>query len=78
MEWERLAIWALALVCAIGGWLLRELWDAVKSLRRDLAALEVKIADNYVKVSAFDTAVDRILGAIETLRRDLSHKEDKK
>lgn len=78
MDWEAFAIGLLGFVCAVGGWLLRELWDAVKSLREDLSELEVKIADNYVKISAFENAVNRVLTAIEKLREDLSRKEDRK
>lgn len=78
MDWEQIALGLLSLVSMLLGFLLRELWEAVKSLREDLAALEVKMSDNYVKVNAFDTAVARILTAIDDLRRDLSHKEDRK
>ena len=48
MNWEQIALGLLSLVSALLGFLLRELWEAVKSLRRDLAALEIKMADNYV------------------------------
>jgi hypothetical protein len=78
MDWERIALWALSLVSMLGGFLLREVWGAVKALRQDLAALEVKISEEYVKVSAFDKTADRILNAIDDLRREISHKEDRK
>lgn len=67
----------LSVVSGVLGFLLRELWDAVKSLRKDLSDLEVKIADNYVKIPAFESAVNRILDAVEALRRDIGQKADK-
>lgn len=76
MSWEQVAMVLLAVVSGVLGFLLRELWDAVKSLRKDLSDLEVKISDNYVKISAFDAAVNRILTAIERLRDDI-YKVDK-
>jgi hypothetical protein len=78
MNWEQIALGLLSLVSALLGFLLRELWEAVKSLRKDLAALEIKMSDNYVKVNAFDVAVTRILSAIDNLREDLARKEDRK
>jgi len=78
MDWQSAALTLLSVVSGIGGFLLRELWEAVKSLRRDLAALEVKMSDNYVKISAFDVAVERILRAISDLHKDLAQKEDRK
>jgi hypothetical protein len=67
----------LGIAIGIMGWLGRELWEAVKKLRQDLSALELKIADNYVRTSAFESAVDRILKAIDDVRHDISNKADK-
>lgn len=77
MGWEQIAIGALGLLSGVGGWFLNVLWNSVQQLTRDLASLEVKISDKYVKTSEFTPAVDRILNAIDDLRRDLTHKADK-
>ena len=71
MDWEHAALGLLSVVMALIGALLRELWTAVKEQRRDLSDLEIKISDHYVKIPDFNTAVDRILVAIDKLRDDL-------
>ena len=38
------------------GWFLREMWDAVKEMRKDLHALEV----NYVPRAEFTEAIRRV------------------
>lgn len=78
IEWQSLAIGILGILSGISGWLLRELWQAVKDLRRDLGALQVHVADQYVKGPDFDAAVNRILNAIDDIRKDLNRKEDRK
>lgn len=78
INWQEIAIGLLAFVSAVGGWFLRELWNAVKDLRRDLGALQVHVADQYVKGPDFDAAVNRILNAIDDIRKDLNRKEDRK
>lgn len=78
INWQSLAIGALGLLSGISGWLLRELWQAVKDLRRDLSALQVHVADQYVKGPDFDAAVNRILNALDDIRDKLSRKEDRK
>jgi hypothetical protein len=47
VNWEHAAIGLLSFVTGVFGWLLREMWDAVKQLRRDLEALRVNLAENY-------------------------------
>lgn len=39
------------------GWFARELWGAVQALKRDLEALRVKLAEEYVKRPDFGDAV---------------------
>ena len=72
-DWQSWAIAFLTLVGAIGGWLLRELWDACKTLRKDLESLQVKIPETYVsnyRMNEFITPVMRKLERIEEFLRD--------
>ncbi len=78
LHWEQVAIFLLSVVSGLLGWLMRELWSAVKEQRRDLASLEVKLGEQYVRSSAFEAAVTRILDAIDGLRLELHTKEDRK
>ena len=45
---------------AVGGWFAREIWGAVKELRRDLHAIETDLPKSYV--SKFD--MDKRMGTI--------------
>jgi hypothetical protein len=36
-------------VIAIGGWFARQLWDAMKELRRDLHKIEVALPRDYIR-----------------------------
>ncbi len=71
MSLEEVLVGLLTIMAAVGGWLLRELWQAVKELRKDLQDLEVKIPETYVTLKSFDASVNRILDAIEGLRKDI-------
>ena len=78
MTWEQVGIAALSFVTGVLGWILRELWDAVKELRRDVGALEVKVANDYLKSAAFDKAFERIMHALDEIRDAVARKEDRK
>lgn len=67
----------LGVVCAVLGWLGRELWQAVQSLRRDLGALEVRIGTDYVRYDRLQDALKPVLDALADIRAKLDHKLDK-
>lgn len=64
-------------VCAILGWLARELWTAVQKLRADLSALEVNIGLNYVRYDRMQDALKPLMDALDDIRRGLNSKADK-
>lgn len=68
---------AVGLVCAILGWLGRELWAAVQKLRADLSALEVRIGTDYVRYDRLKDALQPITDALDEIKAALSHKVDK-
>jgi hypothetical protein len=59
---------------AVGGWFAREIWGAVKELRKDLHSLEVDLPKNYV--SRFD--LDKRMEHIETMFQRIYDKLDGK
>lgn len=78
---ESLLIWVinglLVIVSGIGGWFMRQLWDAVKTLQSDLKDLEVKIAKDYVQYDRLKDALSPIMDALSEIKETLKTKADK-
>jgi cell division protein FtsB len=64
-------------VCGVLGWFGRELWAAVQQLRRDLAALEVRIGQDYIRYDRLQDAIRPILEKLQRIEDALAHKADK-
>jgi hypothetical protein len=48
---------------AVGGWFARQIWDAMKELRRDLHKIEIALPRDYVRrddLSEIKTMIQRI------------------
>lgn len=69
MDWQHISIGVLGIVCAVLGWLGRELWGAVKDLRKDLDSLRLNIAENYIKR---DDLKDRLNEVLQPFRESLA------
>jgi hypothetical protein len=67
----------LGIGLAVLGWLARELWDAVKSLRKDLASLEVRITRDYVSYDRLQDAMRPVMDALHEIKNTLKEKADK-
>lgn len=67
----------LGCACTLGGWFMRELWDAVGKLRADVAALEVDLAKNYVPWDRLHAAMQPLHETLERIERKLDTKVDK-
>ena len=59
------------------GWILRELWSAVKSLRSDLQRIEVALPTNYVQRNDLDTRMKHIEDMFQRIYDKLDGKVDK-
>lgn len=59
------------------GWFARQLWDAVKELRRDLHALEVQLPAIYVTKDHHDATMDKIENMFQRIFDKLDGKADK-
>lgn len=65
-------------VCGgMGGFILKNIWDALQLLRSDLAALQQSIANNYVRKDDFRDHASRVEALLLEIRNDLKHKVDK-
>jgi hypothetical protein len=67
----------LGLACGLLGWLGRELWNAVQSLRKDLSSLEVRIGTDYVRYDRLQDALKPLMEKLDKIADALNHKADK-
>lgn len=77
IEFHAIVTGLLAFVTGVLGWFARELWNAVKTLQRDLTKLEVKISSDYVSYDRLKDIMHPMIEAIEDIRDTLKSKADK-
>tara|TARA_R110000868_G_scaffold9836_1_gene48348 strand:+ start:3124 stop:3357 length:234 start_codon:yes stop_codon:yes gene_type:complete len=73
------AVMNIASVSAIaaGGWFAREIWGAVKELRKDLHAIETDLPKSYVSKFDMDKRMDHIEDMFKRIYDKLDGKADK-
>jgi hypothetical protein len=59
------------------GWVARELWAAVKSLREDVKRIEVTLPTNYVQKNDFSDNLKEIKEICGQIFNKLDNKQDK-
>lgn len=80
--------WAVALSGALGGWILKVIWDAIVELKRDLQKIDTKMHEDFVRRDDFKDAVtdiksdmkdgfNKIDNTLGLIFNKLDHKEDK-
>ena len=76
--------YALALCGALGGWVLKVMWDAVKDLQaadkvlvEKVNTIEILIAGNYMSKSDFDKIAAAIFAKLDKIDDKLDRKADK-
>jgi len=62
---------------ATGGWFAREIWGAVKELRKDLHEIEVDMPKSYVSKFDMDKRMDHIEDMFKRIYDKLDGKADK-
>lgn len=88
MEWQTIINSALGLIIGVVGWFARELWDAIKELRKDIKSIETSLPEHYVRRDDFKEAMkevkedmkagfDRIENMIGLVFKKLESKQDK-
>jgi hypothetical protein len=66
-----------AIILAGMGWLARELWGAVKELRKDLHNIEVALPSHYIRKDEFQQGVKELKDLCRQIFERLEHKADK-
>jgi hypothetical protein len=66
-----------AIILAGMGWLARELWGAVKELRKDLHTIEVVLPSNYIRKDEFQEGVKELKDICRQIFERLESKADK-
>ena len=77
MSLEQAMLAGLSAGFGVLGWLARELWSAVQSLRQDLSKLEVRISSEYIRYDRLQDALQPIKDSLDEIKTALSHKADK-
>jgi hypothetical protein len=75
---------AVGFITALGGWVLRVVWESIKDLQKDNKELTAKISEveklvagDYVEKSYFEAKVDALFGKLDNIRDMLDKKVDK-
>jgi hypothetical protein len=84
MDFQDLYNTAMGFVLALGGWVMRVIWDNLKDLRtQDLALaekvsrIEVLVAGEYVRKDELERVVQRLFDKLEHIEMKIDRKADK-
>lgn len=67
----------LGVALSVGGWFVRQMWDAVQQLKSDIQKIEVELPTHYVRKADLDARLDKIDDMLEKLFDRLNSKADK-
>lgn len=68
---------AFMIATGVGGWFAREMWGAVKELRRDLHEIETDLPKTYVMKIDLDKRMEHIEQMFQRIYDKLEGKADK-
>jgi hypothetical protein len=75
---------AVAVIGALGGWILNTVWTAVKELQKadkelaeKVGEIEVLVAGRYVTRDEFNTTFAQVFAKLDTIRDMLAKKVDR-
>lgn len=77
MEWQTVINLGAGAIFAATGWWCREIWDSVKTLKKDIQNIEVDLPKNYVSKSEINNRFDKIDSILERIFDKLENKADK-
>jgi len=75
---------AVAVIGALGGWILNTVWTAVKELQKadkelaeKVGEIEVLVAGRYVTRDEFNNTLSQVFAKLDTIRDMLARKVDR-
>ncbi len=68
---------AITLCGALGGWILKTIWDAIKEIKGDIKELNREVNQDFVRKDDFRDAVKRIEEMLGKIFDKLDGKADK-
>lgn len=71
MEWQTVINIIGGAVLTAVGWFAREIWDAVKELRKDIQRIENNLPEVYVRRDDFKHAIDEMKVDLREVRQDM-------
>jgi hypothetical protein len=77
MTFDELMHWTVALVSAVLGYAIRELWSATQKLRQDLSDLEGQLPLLYVQKDDYKADIGRIMDQLDRIYNKLDKKVDR-
>ena len=77
METQSIMNFVSVSAIAVGGWFAREIWGAVKELRKDLHAIETDLPKTYVSKFDMDKRMDHLEVMFQRIYDKLDGKADK-
>ena len=77
MTFDELMHWTVALVSAVLGYAIRELWSATQKLRQDLSDLEGQLPLMYVQKDDYKADIGRIMDQLDRIYNKLEKKVDR-
>ena len=77
VDFQNLINLGLGAILAVSGWLMRELWGAVKELQRDINKLEATLPKEYVLKDDMDKRMQHIEDMFQRIYDKLDGKADK-
>ena len=60
MEMQAIINMIVLIAVGVGGWFAREVWGAVKELRKDIHQIEVDLPSNYIRRDEFHEGLKEI------------------
>jgi len=84
MEAQTLINYVVLLCGALGGWILKVLWDAISKLEKaddalidKVSKIEVMVAGSYVTRDEFQRTITALFGKLDRIEDKVSQKVDK-
>ncbi len=77
MSFEALLQWIIALVSAVLGYAIRELWAATQKMRQDLSDLQSQLPLIYVQKEDYKSDIDRVMDQLDRIYNKLEKKVDR-